>query len=276
MTLRTVFDGDHLRASLATAPDGPTGKLMVTFDFRQVGKSDFVPANVSASFAKAGFAQLSIKTRANDWFINPDTPALDSALADLATGFDEVRCLGYSMGGYGAFRFAGALRARSVVAVSPQVSIHPDEVPFDRRYRAESRGFGLIEGSLSKRGIDDLEGLVLYDPFVRADRTHATRLAALFPSKCFARLGFGGHPATRVLRASGKAWTVQKAALDPQSGRTTVLQAHRQGRRTTQAYWHKLADHVMSNRPDLGQIAVARAAAFKAATADHKGDGSKR
>lgn len=276
MTLRTVFDGDHLRASLAAAPDGATGKLMVTFDFRQVGKTDFAPANVSASFAKAGFAQLSIKTRANDWFINPDTRTLDSALANLATGFDEVRCLGYSMGGYGAFRFAGALRAKSVVAVSPQVSIHPDEVPFDRRYRAESRGFDLIEGSLSARGIDDLTGLVLYDPFVRPDGIHAKRLAALFPRLCFARLGFGGHPATRVLRASGKAWTVQKAALDPQSGRTTVLQAHRQGRRTTEPYWRKLADYAMSDRPHLAQIALARAAGLKADTAHHDVDRSKR
>ena len=276
MTLRTVFDGDHLRASLAAAPDGATGKLMVTFDFRQVGKTDFAPANVSASFAKAGFAQLSIKTRANDWFINPDTRGLDSALAELATSFEEVRCLGYSMGGYGAFRFARALRAKSVVAVSPQVSIHPDEVPFDRRYRAESRGFALAEGSLSNRGLDHLEGLVIYDPFVRPDRIHAKSLAALFPRIRFARLGFGGHPATRVLRASGKAWTVQKAALEPGAGQIALLHAHRQGRRATEGYWRKLADYAMPGRPDIAHFARAKAAGLKAAAAHREVDGSKR
>lgn len=276
MTLRTVFDGDHLRASLAPATDPASRKLMVTFDFRQVGKTDFAPANVSASFAKAGFAQLSIKTRANDWFINPDTRALDSALADLAAHFEEVRCLGYSMGGYGAFRFARALRARSVVAVSPQVSIHPDEVPFDRRYRTESQGFDLAAGSLSERGLSGLEGLVIYDPFVSADRVHAKMLSALFPRLDFARLGFGGHPATRVLRPTGKAWAVQKAALEPGAGRTVVLHAHRQGRRATEGYWRKLADYAMDGRPHLAHVARAQAARLKADTAHRLVDRSKR
>jgi S-formylglutathione hydrolase FrmB len=48
---------------------------------------------------------------------------------------------GFSMGGYGAFRFARATNATYVTAISPQFSIHPDVVPFDKRYGADAAGF---------------------------------------------------------------------------------------------------------------------------------------
>lgn len=261
-TDRRVFDGAHLRATLIGLPDpaGKPSRLMVTFDYRRQDRNDFAPPPRSSNFARKGFAQLSIQTRANDWFVNPDTYALEAALPEIVTGFGEVRALGYSMGGYGAFRFAEALGAASVVAVSPQVSIDPAVVPFDRRYRADAAGFDPVAGDLAQVGRDDLPGLIVLDPFVKADLRHARMLQELFPQVALARLNFGGHPAIRPLREAGKAWAIHKAATEAMPPRPPVQAAHRAIRAQSARYWLGLAARAGGRRPGLAATARARAA----------------
>lgn len=267
MTEQIVFQGDHLQATLVhlTTPEGVlSGKLMVTFDFRKVGKSDFAPPITSSNFARAGFAQLSIRTRRNDWFINSETYALEAALPGIVTGFDEVRALGYSMGGYGAFRFSKALGAKSVTAVSPQVSLDPALVPFDKRYATEAVGFDPAIGGLDQVARDELRGMILLDPFIAADLRHARMLQRLFPAVGLARLGFGGHPATRLLREAGKTWTIAKLAGSDVPDRGQILHHHRAARHPSALYWTRLANKAIRRRPALAATAQDKAAALTA------------
>lgn len=251
-----VFDGDLLRAVLIP---GGSAQLMVTLDYRMPGKSDFSAARHSTSFARMGYAQLSLKTRANDWFVNADTAALEQALAQVAVSYDRVHMLGYSMGGYGAFRFAKALRARSVVAISPQLSIHPDVVPFDRRYRAEAQGFDPVLGDLTRLADPDLRGLVVIDPFITNDLRHAFLLQQMFPRLRIVRLGFGGHPATRVLRDAAKGWTLHREAAAFQPKAKLIVQSHRAGRRQSAGYWTRLAHYAQLRHPVWAEAALQRA-----------------
>ncbi len=264
-----IFDGAYLRATLLA---GQRDRLVVTFDYRQGGKSDFSADTHSSTFARKGFAQLSIKSRANDWFINPDTAALEAAIAPVAAQYARVTLLGYSMGGYGALRFARSLRAASAVLISPQVSIAPGVVPFDRRYRAEGRRFDAELGDLARRAMPDLTGLIVIDPFVTADLRHAAMIRTLFPGLSVVRLGFGGHPAIRVLRGAGKAWTIHREAVADTPTRRLICQEHRAGRAGSAGYWTRLAARAKDRRPVLADYATAMAGRLTPKVGDAPGD----
>ncbi len=247
-----VYDGAHLRATLHNAHHC---KLMVTFDFRKKGKSDFGPDAASRGFDRAGFAQLMIKTRANDWFINDDTPQLLTILPDIAQEFDAVHLLGFSMGGYGALRFAKVLRADHLIAVSPQISIAREVVPFDRRYRDAASGFDPVAGTVPPQNA--VAGAVVFDPFVRNDRLHAELIARDFPQLQVIRLPFGGHPATRVLRDGGKAGIIQRAAMGL-AAPASIAKAHKALRRASAPYWDAFAQKADRQHPSLARYAKAQ------------------
>jgi hypothetical protein len=245
-----IFDGAHLRAVLHP---GRTGLLMVTFDYRMDDKAGFSADAHSTGFARMGHAQLSIKTRGNDWFINPDTVALEAVLPSVAARFDRVQMLGFSMGAYGALRFAKALGAKSLVAVSPQVSVDPGVVPFERRYVVP--GFDPVSGNLTSVADPGLEGLLLVDPFEPADLAHARLVQALFPQLRLVRLNFGGHPAFQIVREGQKSWTLHHAAVAARPDPLLIRAAHRDGRRRSAGYWTRLAAHAQASHPALAAFA---------------------
>lgn len=252
-TPQRVFDGAHLRVlHLRRGCD----KLMVTFDFRTIGKSDFGPVNISQGFANAGFDQLMIKTKTNDWFINADTADMETLLPSLAAPYARVHALGFSMGGYGALRFAHSLGADFVMTVSPQISIDPAVVPFDRRYRTEAQTFDPRQGALPP--LTQMPGIVLYDPFVAADRRHAAALSPLTPQMTQIRASFGGHPATQALREGGRAGAIQRAAMQLISP-AQLRRAHRAARTQSATYMTRLARAAAHHHPTCAEAALSAA-----------------
>lgn len=258
---QTVFDGSHLRAALFP---GTKPVLVATFDFRRTTRQGFSELNNSSSFARQGYAQISISCRVNDWFINPDTLALEQALAAVAARYDSVRALGYSMGGYGAFRFARALRLDGIVAVSPQATIAQGAVRGDRRYRVEAAGFDPALGDLGSRGRDDLAGIIVTDPMNRLDLGHARLIRRAFPQVRLVPVGFAGHPASKLLREAGKAWLLQREAMAPVQTGTAIREAHRAARRSSEAFWTALAKAAGPRRAALAAHAAEQAQAARA------------
>jgi hypothetical protein len=233
-----LFDGAHLRASLF-ATGGESG-LFVTFRHRLAEAGAFAEARPLAKARGAGMAHLFLQTRANDWFINPETSAFEAALAPLARRHARRVAMGFSMGGYGALRFAGALGLQQVVLISPQVSIDPAQVPWDPRYRADSGGFDPDQGDLGNRAVPGLRGLVIFDPFRPLDARHAARIAALFPALELTRFALGGHPATRVLGEGAGVGPLQARLIDGGLDRAGALALHRRARRGSPLYRSKL------------------------------------
>ncbi|MEN9011769.1 MAG: alpha/beta hydrolase [Yoonia sp.] len=229
----------------ATLFNGLSDRLIVTFSFRQKGRVDFVTPTASQTFASRGFAQLAVTSKINDWFINPDTSALETVLQKLTSHYRAVHMVGFSMSGYGAFRFARAANASYILAVSLQFSIHPDVVPYDRRYRADADGFDYDLGDLTKRPCPDLQGIILVDPFRSLDLGHAHMLQELYPKVRLARLGFGGHPATGLLARNGHAGVVQRTALQSPPSPGPIIKTHRADRRGDEDYNNALAARLL-------------------------------
>ncbi|WP_458791353.1 alpha/beta hydrolase [Yoonia sp. MH D7] len=219
-----IFAGTHLRATLFNSD---AQRLLVTFSFREKARADFNVAQMSHGAATRGFAQLCIATRRNDWFINDDTAALEATLRILGAQYEAVHMLGFSMGGYGAFRFAHAVNATYATAISPQFSIHPDVMPFDSRYRSDAAGFDKEAGDLVGHAQPALQGVILVDPFRRLDMANAQMIGEVFPRVRLARLGFGGHPATSLLRRTRKSGIVQQVALDAPPRPAPIVATHR-------------------------------------------------
>ncbi len=256
MTPERIFDGDRLRAVLFP---GRSRRLVVTFDYRRDWRDGFSPDDHSTSFARQGFSQLSIKTRANDWFINEETPALEVALAEVARGFQRVQALGFSMGGYGALRFARTLGLAQAVVASPQASPLAE---WEGRYRTEVGDWDRALGDLAPVALPRLRGLLVFDPFVPEDLLHARAIRTLFPSLRPVRLSFGGHPAIRTLRGSGGMRIVQEEAGRQGARAAPILRAHKSARAGSKGWWLRLADHAQEHHPALASLARHRAAAL--------------
>ncbi|WP_394154431.1 alpha/beta hydrolase [Loktanella salsilacus] len=257
VNITRLLDGAHLRADLVQRG---ADRLMVTFDYRRLDRDGFGPFVPSEQFAEAGFDQLMIATRDNDWFINPDTPALESVCRDLRRQYSTAQALGYSMGGFGAFRFSRALGLSHVVAVSPQVSIAPQLVPFETRYTREARRFDPALGDLTAIFDAGLRGHILFDPFNLSDLTHAQMLQVLYPRVALVRLPGGGHPCTRILRDVRRAGLIQALAMTPSRGPTALQSAHRAARANHPAYWRGLQHAAAARHPVWSSIARQSAA----------------
>lgn len=249
----TLFDGDHLRAVLFR-PD--LAKLVVTFDHRQVGKSDFGVANPLRQAASRGWATLRIMTRRNDWFINSETLALERTLATLAR-YERRHAIGYSMGGYAVFRFAASLGLQSAIAVSPQYSVSPRFVPWDTRFHAEAPDFDADLGSLAKHRHKGLKALMVIDPFHRLDLGNARLIAADFPATRLLRLGFSGHPATRALSRHGRGGAINRQLVALQADPAALRQAYRETRHLMPDFWQRFAAEASLRHPRLAARALA-------------------
>lgn len=234
-----VFDGEHLRATVFRPR---RSKLFVSFRQRVGHAGVFDEAQPVMGYLRRGYAHLHLQARNNDWFINAETEALETRLAQFVQRYDEVIAMGFSMGGYGALRFAKVLRITRVMAISPQVSIDPTVVPFDKRYRAEAAGWDDNLGDLTQRRCD-LSGVVLVDPFKQRDLVHGRMICEIFPRLTLVRLPNGGHPATRALKEGGRFdWLkadLAEGLADPQA----ITRAHREVRRKSVSYWTHLAQN---------------------------------
>ncbi|MDZ4096393.1 MAG: alpha/beta hydrolase [Paracoccaceae bacterium] len=257
-----LFHGTYLKADVFAAAAGAGfGKLLVTFRQRVADPGRFSDLKPVQSFLRQGYSHLAIQSRDNDWYINPETEALAASLRDFSAKFGQSLAFGFSMGGYAALRFSRDLLLNRVIAVSPQVSIAPEIVPFDRRYRHEAAGFDAGLGNLARFGHEGLQGLVLFDPFRTLDRGNAAMIGAIFPGLSLCRLGFGGHPATQVIGETAGFGAVQKLVLQGRISRAQILALHRRNRAASPAYWAALAGRCRAG----GHLAAADAAAARLA-----------
>ncbi|SEQ62376.1 hypothetical protein SAMN05428995_105337 [Loktanella sp. DSM 29012] len=257
MTVTRLFSGTHLRADLMQTG---AADLIVTFDWRVIGRRGFTDMTPNQRFLDAGYDQLMIATSANDWFINRDTTALERALDGVSAQYDAVLGIGFSMGGYGAVRFSRTLGIQRIVAVSPQVSISHAHAPFEWRYREEAAGFDPALGDLTQRADPDLTGHLLLDPLNGADLAHGRALQVHCPGLRLVRLTGAGHPASGLLRAVKRAGRIPGLLLDPEDGLRPLLQDHRTARRGQPDYWARLAAALDVRRPALAAKARAKAA----------------
>lgn len=255
----TVFADNRLRATLH-APDAE--KLVVTFDNRKLGKTDFEPRAPAQNFLNAGFAQLHIETAANDWFVNGSSVALERMLMPLRSRYAKVRAIGFSMGGYGVLRFSGALGISEAALISPQIGLDRNKVPWETRFKREARRFDSSLGALATANTA-LGGVICYDPFHPLDTAHAALITAAFPAIRRVPMALGQHPATSILRENRAIGAVLRQVV--RGFDAPALRArHRQLCQQTPLYWERLAQHAAARHPQWSARATQRAQDIRA------------
>ena len=177
-----VVDGAHMRLEYngplledLALTEGP--RVVVAFAPFDYPFSNDVEGWGSASFSKRDIAHVCVFHSAEDWHQNDDFfPAMQACRAFLGPHI-KITSYGFSMGGYGALLGAKALDAGRAVAVSPQFSIDPAMVRFERRYEPQWAAMKGWKFDLSKHMKDSpAEYIVLYDPLHQQDRKHESRL----------------------------------------------------------------------------------------------------
>lgn len=264
-----VFSGEHLRLEY----NGPTlGELGQTKNPRVVVA--FPPYDFpfetdeggwgSASFTKRDIAHVCVFHRAADWHQNDDFfHAMDACRAYLGSEID-VTSYGFSMGGYGALLGAKALDAERAVAVSPQSSIDPDIVRFERRYAKEWAAMGgwkhdlrlHVKGSRSRH-------IVLFDPLHKKDAKHEARLPKpVGYSRCLLHgVGHAGIQALVELKVQETLFDVLRGSADA----TTLRNAFRSKREFSFRYLRKLGTRLHEhNHPKArGFLEIAKRNGFR-------------
>ena len=181
--------GDHGAACCVVTFDSFT-------DHRTLDRPGFGEAFLDSSRIDA----IHVIARDNDWYQDPGIMDAMAEIRSVSGRYDRVVAYGSSMGGYAALRLGGMAGAQAALALSPQFSIDPAVVPWEKRWPESSKQFIPVwEGTLKLPILD--EAYVAYDP-VDLDRRHAGLFAAHIRFTPI-RLPHCGHPVTGVLAELG-------------------------------------------------------------------------
>lgn len=254
MTARVLYESRDLLVRHVPAADA--ARHVVTFDCYHDSRTLARPGFGEEYFARHGIPATHLLSRDNDWFQYPDLPDALAAMRAAASGAGAVLAYGSSMGAYAAVRFAHAAGATAALALSPQYSIDPAKVPFERRWgqdRRRVRPLPELDGPIRSR----IRPVVAYDPR-GMDRPHADRIAQDTPIQRL-RLPFAGHPVGSYLQEAGLLHGLVMDALNGTVDVAAVERTARAARRTLAIYHGVLAERQPPWRPSLA-VALARRA----------------
>ena len=213
----------------------PSNVCVVTFGNYADDPAEDRPGFAEAFLNGRVIDAVHVISRRNDWYHTADMPGAIAAIR-AALGGKRVFTYGSSMGGYAALRFAGALGAVGVIAISPQFSLDHRVVPWERRWRPEAARIRFLAWP------DDPAppATVFFDPR-GSDARHvalwaAGRVVVAMP------LPYSGHPSGAFLAELG---LLRPAVLDILAGRfdaAALVRAARARRRWAGRTFAALAD----------------------------------
>jgi hypothetical protein len=253
-----VFEGDHLR--LLWSRERPGDRLFVTFDhWRKGGRNGFETPGGNTLFDTRGWPVLRVQTARNDWFLNPDLEAALDIVAAIASEYESAVTYGFSMGGYGALRFARAAGAARVVTISPQFSPVAARVPFEARWWQDRKRCDPGLDDLSHLARPDAPPVVaVYDPLQGPDRLHADLIRGACARFFALPLPFGGHPATQTIQQGDRLGSFAAALLTGPLDRAALIAPHKRARRKAEHYARAIARAAdrRANRPGAGDTGL--------------------
>ena len=196
-----------------------------------------------------GHSVLGVQSHAKDWFRQPTAPALIRGLEERGffRRFRRVVLTGASMGGFGALNFAPLIPDARVLAFSPQSTMNKVIAPYEQRFpfavkKSNWEGMPFLDAAAAIPYIR--RAVILYDPMVPEDRSHAARLAG--PNVQLLRAPFTTHEAIRVVLKAGAFPVLINALVGGDQVGPAFWQAFRARRSVTKwqrALLAKAADH---------------------------------
>lgn len=194
---RIVFESDDIR--IRYCPASSRDLLVVTFANFLLTQSKDQPGFGERLLRAEGISAIHVTCGSNRWFQNSELLQLGDLIAGIRAGYREVVTYGSSMGAYAAILFSGQVRADRVVAASPQYSIDPAKVPFDRTWNWIAKDVAFINDEIGAHASGQV--FVIYDD-KHVDRQHADLIAAEVPARRIV-ISHAGHPAVHFLHRAG-------------------------------------------------------------------------
>ncbi len=231
-------------------------RWIITFDNYGIGQG-FDRLGFGEDFLRHhGVSAIHVLGGGDDWYQYPEMIEAAAAIRTATAGASRVMTYGSSMGGYAALRFADAVGAKAVLALSPQYSLDPSAAPDERRWQQDAqriRWIPAFNGPLRSGA----RPVVVYDP-KGPDRWHGDRIATDIPVTSV-RLPFTSHPVTTYLSEAG---LLSQLVFDTMDGTVNGVAVEREGRRrrrNSSVYLAELAQSQPASRP-LTALALARRA----------------
>ncbi len=220
------------REILVIHQPGPSAHSLVTFSdltFRP-NRTAFWGQEAAT---KLGLDTVGVVAKRENWFPRASMEAAAAAVRQVLK--PRAVTYGYSMGAHGALKHAALLGAESTIAVAPQASIAPGEVPWDERFHRFHRP-PLHRGMLIDR--PDLAPFtaVIADPYDTVDWRHA-QLAARAGRVHLLRAPMSGHAVIWLLAGTETLEAMIAAAL---AGDATAMRAVLRDRRAQSGQWFRL------------------------------------
>jgi hypothetical protein len=183
------------------------GADLVTFEpiLRAAGREPF-----GAQFArKYGINALHIVPVGSDWYQYPD---LGACLAIVASHTAPGATIyGSSMGAFAATTYADVFHDAKVIALSPQISIRPQIVPFETRWLKDAARIAFLPDE--ERVAERTPLYILFDPR-NPDAIHARMIARAVPATAIlVPVPYGGHPVGPTLVEAGSLSGVIRAIM---------------------------------------------------------------
>ena len=206
-------------------------------------------------FLDQGINAIHVVPRDNCWYQYPQLANLAKVIASITGRFRRVFAYGSSMGAYAAIRFGRLVGASEAIALSPQYSIDPAEVPFEKRWPHEA---ALLDFRCEKIAPAPFtaKSWVFYDPR-NLDRHHAEMFAGQ-TDLIHVKIANSGHPCTGYLAEVGilkeAVTSILAGRFNPQNFEEYAFSR----RRASPQYYFSLAQK--TNRPPWKIALAARAA----------------
>ena len=200
---RFLIQGDHAKLWF----EGRSDVLIVSFDNLATIDEGWPRAPWAwRRLQPMGHSVLGVQSHAKDWFRQPTAPQLLRGLEERGffRRFRRIVLTGASMGGFAALNFAPLIPDARVLAFSPQSTMNKVIAPFEARFpyavkKSNWSGMPFLDAAAAIPYIR--RAVILYDPMVPEDRTHAARMAG--PNVQFLRAPFTTHEAIRVVLKTG-------------------------------------------------------------------------
>ncbi|HWI85377.1 MAG TPA: alpha/beta fold hydrolase [Sphingomonas sp.] len=161
----------------------------VTFDSYTDNRTLDRPGFGEEYFRGRGIDAIHVLSRDNHWYQYPELPEALAVIAAVTQGYSKVIAYGSSMGGFAALRYGAACGATVGVALSPQFSVDPAVVPFDRRWADDVARIAFRKYDQPPLATQ----YIVYDPRDPYDGPHFQLFAERSPT-CGVPVPHGGHP----------------------------------------------------------------------------------
>ena len=196
-TDQLIFDSDQVR--IRYCPGNSDDLLVITFANFLLSQSKSLPGFGEKLLRAEGISAIHVTCSSNRWFQHGELLRLGELVAGIRGRYRQVVTYGSSMGAYAAILFSGQVRADRVVAASPQYSIDPAKVPYDRTWDWVAKDVEFINDEISLHTSGQV--FLIYDD-KHVDGRHADSIAAEMPVQRIVT-PYSGHPAVHFLHRAG-------------------------------------------------------------------------